>query len=60
MAYKIEKSKCIGCGSCVAVCPRGVKLGKDGKAEIIDQKEAEKCNLDNVCPTGAIKKEEDK
>ncbi len=27
-----EKSKCIGCGACTAVCPDW-QMGKDGKAE---------------------------
>jgi ferredoxin len=58
MAYKIDKSKCIGCGSCAAVCPRGIKMGDDGKAEIKDQKEAEKCKAENICPMNAIEKDE--
>lgn len=35
MAYKINKEKCIGCGSCVGACPMGcISMGEDGKAEI--------------------------
>jgi|AntAceMinimDraft_4_1070372.scaffolds.fasta_scaffold07525_4 NAD-dependent dihydropyrimidine dehydrogenase PreA subunit len=60
MSYKIDKSKCIGCGSCIIVCPKGIKFGKDGKAEIINQEEAEKCKAENICPMEAIKKTEDK
>lgn len=29
-----ERSKCIGCGSCVAVCPKFFDLTDDGKASI--------------------------
>jgi ferredoxin len=34
MSYKItqDHDKCIGCGSCVAVCPENWKFGNDGKA----------------------------
>lgn len=60
MSYKIDKSKCIGCGSCIVVCPKGIKFDKDGKAEIINQKEAEKCKAEDICPVEAIKKIENK
>lgn len=30
-----EHSKCIGCGSCVAVCPKYWEMGDDGKAKPI-------------------------
>ena len=32
---KIEQdaSKCIGCGSCVSVCPENWEMGDDGKAK---------------------------
>ncbi|PIZ90306.1 ferredoxin, partial [bacterium (Candidatus Moisslbacteria) CG_4_10_14_0_2_um_filter_36_61] len=32
MNYKIklDKEKCIGCGSCAAVCPEVFKVGDDG------------------------------
>lgn len=41
--FKINKEKCVGCGLCVANCPGAIKIGEDGKAEIIDQK-----NLSNA------------
>jgi len=33
---KIDKQKCIGCGTCVAIAPQSFKLTDDGKAEPID------------------------
>jgi len=29
-----ERSKCIGCGSCVAVCPKYFDMADDGLADI--------------------------
>jgi len=51
---KIDKAKCIGCGACVSVCPKGFEL-KDGKAQVKDSKA--KCIEDAIegCPVGAIK-----
>ncbi len=54
--YKVNKSKCLGCGVCVSNCPEGMKMGPDNKAEVIDQKELEECGGDSVCPMGAIEK----
>ncbi len=63
-----EHEGCIGCGSCVAVCPKFWKMGDDDKAEIIGGKKDEKgdyeldveevgCNKDaeEVCPVQVIK-----
>ncbi|MEM4330523.1 MAG: ferredoxin [Candidatus Pacearchaeota archaeon] len=58
MPYKIkvDKNKCIGCGSCEAICPKSFYL-KEGKAtpkkekvtKITCEEEAK-----NSCPVGAI------
>ena len=58
MAYKIEvdKSKCIGCGGCEAVCPKSFKL-EGGKAKVLNEKvEKLSCEKDaeEACPVGAI------
>ncbi len=29
-----ERPKCIGCGSCAAVCPDGYEMGEDGLATL--------------------------
>ena len=34
-----QRDKCIGCGTCVAVCPTFWHMGNDGKAELKDAKD---------------------
>jgi ferredoxin len=59
---KVDREKCIGCGSCVSVCPENFRF-REGKAdvikEIITEKEYDK-NLEasELCPVGAISIEE--
>jgi len=31
---KLEREKCIGCGSCAALCPKYFELQEDGKSHI--------------------------
>lgn len=62
-----EVQKCIGCGSCEAVCSKFWKLGDDGKAQLLGSQpvgenfELEikniECNSDAVetCPVQCIK-----
>ena len=40
MKIILEKSKCIGCGTCQALCPKYFEL-KDGKAHLKDSKNSE-------------------
>lgn len=57
----VDKTKCIGCGSCVAIAPKSFKLGDDGKAEAIepagDPEETVKQAIEG-CPVDAIRWEE--
>ena len=64
-------NKCIGCGSCVSLCPKYWQMGEDGKAHLLNskfdpKKEAELleieeknigCNkeAEEVCPVQCIK-----
>lgn len=32
---KLESEKCIGCGSCAAVCPKYFLLKEDGKSSVV-------------------------
>lgn len=59
--FVVDTDKCVGCGSCVKVCPGGILyLNQSKKAEIEDFREfgwngcwkCEHCLA--VCPTGAI------
>ena len=54
--YKIDESKCAGCGACINVCPHhAIKMGEDGKV-IIDEEKCQKCGACiKVCPFDAIK-----
>jgi len=56
MKFKIDKQKCIGCGTCVQISDGGTKLSKDMKAEIVDNDKIEKAGGESVCPFGAIVK----
>ena len=57
MKIKVDKEKCIGCGTCVVIAPKTFRLGKDGKSEIIeppgDDEEKIKEAVDS-CPVDAI------
>ncbi|MBO4582706.1 MAG: 4Fe-4S binding protein [Alphaproteobacteria bacterium] len=55
MAYKIDKSKCVGCGTCINACPMGaIRVDADGKC-IIDPKICVSCGAcTQVCPMTAI------
>jgi len=57
--YKINQQKCIGCGACTQTCPNAIKIGEDGKAEIIDQEKLKDCGGKNICPMEAIEKIEE-
>lgn len=66
-----ELEKCIGCGSCVAVCPKFWEMGEDGKSHLLGSKFDEKLSAEvieveeaecieeavNICPVQCIKLE---
>lgn len=64
----LERSKCIGCGSCTAVCPQLFELAEDGKSHLKnsqkDNQEIETLEISepsctkeaaDVCPVQIIK-----
>ncbi|MCG2809251.1 MAG: ferredoxin, partial [Candidatus Portnoybacteria bacterium] len=54
MKIKIDKDKCIGCGSCVAVCSDCFEMDSDNKAVLKDSGDM-KCAQEavDVCPVQA-------
>ena len=55
---KVDKEKCIVCGTCVAVCPVGaISFGDDGKA-VINKEICINCGAcKSSCPVEAIDEE---
>jgi ferredoxin len=54
----IDKSKCIGCGTCAAIAPKSFKLGDDGKAQPIEPPGDNEAVIEEAidsCPVSAIK-----
>ncbi|MCD6371510.1 MAG: ferredoxin [Candidatus Aenigmarchaeota archaeon] len=52
----VDKEKCIGCGTCVALCPEVFDLDSEGKS-YVKNPEGKCDNLKEVvesCPAGAI------
>lgn len=64
MKIKIDEEKCIGCGSCVAVCPDCFEMTDDNKArlknEVADKECSDECTKEavDICPVQVIKVEE--
>jgi ferredoxin len=52
---KVNQDKCIGCGTCVAICPSNFQLNANGKSEVIGQDDND-CvqNAIESCPVQAI------
>ncbi len=66
MKVSIDKETCIGCGSCVAICPDCFEMGEDNKAVLKDGGNTCDCGdncdclkeAEEICPVDAIKIEE--
>lgn len=59
MNVKIDKEKCIGCGTCPAICPDVFVMSDDGKAVVKDganfDDKADAINQSkDACPAQAI------
>ena len=53
----LDKDKCIGCGTCMAVCPGNYEMENDGKAKVIKEEvESLGCNrmAEENCPVKVI------
>ena len=55
MAYKIDSAKCIGCHTCMGMCPAGaISTAADSKC-VIDTNKCMSCGTcAAVCPMGAV------
>ena len=54
---KVDKEKCTGCGTCVALCPEVFVIGEDGKSEVKNPEGCEECDCQSAvesCPEDAI------
>lgn len=53
----VDKNKCIGCGTCVALAPKSFKMDDDGKSVALDPAGDDETTIQNAvdsCPVGAI------
>lgn len=53
----INQKDCISCGTCTFIAPKTFGLGKNGKAEVISQLQADSKKVKdaiNSCPVNAI------
>lgn len=68
MRIILERPKCIGCGSCVAVCEKFFEMAEDGLSHLKDSKKDEQGNEElevseadcakeaaEICPVQIIK-----
>jgi len=59
MSFKISinEEKCIGCGSCVSLCPEGFEMNEDKAMSKNSQVEELRCEpeAEAMCPASAIK-----
>jgi len=57
VAYEIDESKCIGCGTCASNCPADAIFRIDGRKYRVDRSKCIKCGTCFVvCPVGAVVK----
>jgi len=43
-----ERQKCIGCGSCAALCPKYWEMAEDGKARFLNSKKNQETKKDEL------------
>ena len=63
MKVKVDKNKCLGCGTCIAIAPEVFELGEDGKSKVKEEADLQKNKelikqTKDSCPTQAIEIEE--
>lgn len=63
MKVKVNKDKCLGCGTCVALAPEVFEIGDYGKSKVKSDADLQKNKelikqAKDACPTQAIEIEE--
>ena len=61
MKIKIDREKCLKCGTCVALYPQYFRFDNEGNVEAVDAENVPEGILKeaiNACPVGAISHEE--
>lgn len=51
---EVDKSLCIGCGSCVSSCGAYFEMGEDGKAQTKDGGDDRCCDLNTVADNCSV------
>lgn len=51
---KVNQYKCIGCQTCVCMCPKSYRINSEGKAEFFGDITDDAKNVIGSCPADAI------
>lgn len=55
---QFDRSRCLGCGMCLQVCPHGVFVPSEGRVAIREKDDCMECGAcQKNCPHGAIRVE---
>ena len=54
MVAIVDEEKCIGCGTCAAVCPKVFSMQNDGKAKANGKEDPSAKDAQDSCPVDAI------
>ena len=56
VTLELDKQKCVGCGTCLAVCPHAVLSPNNGRVRIEDRDACMECGAcAQNCPTQALR-----
>jgi len=56
VTLRLEQQKCVGCGTCLQVCPHGVLSLTNGKVDIVNRDACMECGAcSRNCPVDALR-----